>query len=65
MSHQDKMNIDERYKYLRLRAEAYTAASRQERGLLLDEMEQATGLDRKTLNRPTSHRRIERKPRRK
>jgi hypothetical protein len=63
--HQDRMTIDERYKYLRIRSEAYATASRQERGRLLDEMEQVTGLDRKTLIRHMSRRGIERKPRRK
>jgi hypothetical protein len=51
MPTQDKMDIDERFKYLRIMRKRYGAAHREERGRLLDEMEQVTGLDRKTLVR--------------
>jgi hypothetical protein len=64
MPHQDKMTIDERYKYLRIKHEAYTRARRKERSRMLDEMEQVTGLDRKTLIRHMHKHGIERKVRR-
>jgi hypothetical protein len=52
MSTPEQMTIDERYKYLRLMQPRYfKAASRQERSALLDEMEQVTGLHRKSLIR--------------
>lgn len=64
MPNEDKMTIDERFKYLRMQKKRYVQMSRKERTQILDEMEQVTGLDRKTLIRhmngnPT------RKPRRK
>lgn len=65
MPDQDRMDINERYKYLRIKSEAYAAASRKERGRLLDELEQVTGLDRKTLIRHMGRGQIQRKPRRK
>ena len=55
------MTIDERYKYLRIRQRQYGKDGRQECSQILDEMEQVTGLDRKTLARHM-HSRIERKP---
>lgn len=45
----EMMNIDERYKYLRIMRPRYRGASREEKGRLLDEMEQVTGLHRKHL----------------
>jgi IS30 family transposase len=51
MPNSDKMTIDERYKYLRIRQKKYSKAVRLERSRMLDEMEQVTGLDRKTLIR--------------
>jgi len=51
MPTQEKMNLDERLKYLRIMRQRYRQAGRSERGLLLDEMEQVTALDRKTLIR--------------
>ena len=51
MSNEDKMTIDERYKYLRRMKKRYLNASRKERGLLLDEMEAVTELHRKSLLR--------------
>ena len=51
MSTEEKMTIDEKYKYLRRRKKRYVEAGRQERSQLLDEMEEITELDRKTLIR--------------
>jgi hypothetical protein len=50
-----RMNLDERRKYLRVQRVRYVEASRSERGRLLDEMEQVTQLDRKTLIRLMKH----------
>ena len=49
MSSEDKMNIDERRKYLRKMRKRYVKANREERGRLLDEMEAITELRRKYL----------------
>jgi hypothetical protein len=49
MSIEDEMTIDERRKYLRKRQKRYAEADRIEKGRLLDEMEQVTGLHRKHL----------------
>ena len=49
MSIDDEMTIDERRKYLRKRQKQYAKADRIEKGRLLDEMEQVTGLHRKYL----------------
>jgi len=51
MSTEDKMTIDERYKYLRRMRKRYLEASRKERGQLLDEMEAVTEMHRKSLIR--------------
>jgi len=51
MSTEDKMTIEERYKYLRLMKKRYVNTSRKEKGQLLDEMEEVTGLHRKSLVR--------------
>lgn len=51
MSTQEQMTIDERYKYLRLMQSRYLKADRPARSALLDEMEQVTGLHRKSLVR--------------
>ena len=48
---EDKMTIDERYKYLRKMQKRYREASRSERSILLGEMETVTGLHRKSLIR--------------
>lgn len=47
----ERMTIAERYKYLRRMAETYQRASRAERSQLLDHMEVATGLHRRSLVR--------------
>jgi hypothetical protein len=45
------MTIDERYKYLRIMRRQYHSATRKERSQQLDQMEQVTGLHRKSLVR--------------
>ena len=51
MPNEEKMTIDERFKYLRLVRRRYVKSSKRERGLLLDEMEKVTSLHRKSLIR--------------
>lgn len=51
MPSEDRMTIDERFKYLRLMRRRYVHANRKGRGVLLTEMESVTGLHRKTLIR--------------
>jgi hypothetical protein len=51
MPDDDKMSIDERRKYLRLVVRRYAKAKRGEKGYLLTEMEEVTGLHRKSLLR--------------
>ncbi len=51
MPAEDTMTIDERRKYLKRMAPRYRAADRAGRGALLTEMEQVTGLHRKSLTR--------------
>jgi len=60
----DKMNIDERRKYLKLVAPRYAKAGRSERGALLNEMAAVTGLHRKSLLRLMHMSSLERAPRR-
>lgn len=48
---EEQMTVDERRKYLKRRKQAYQEASRGDRGRLLTEMEQVTGLHRKSLLR--------------
>lgn len=64
MPEEEKMTIDERFKYLRLMKRQYLKASRAERGCLLDQMGGMTGLHRKSLIRLMSSS-LKRKPRRK
>ena len=63
MPTEEIMNINERYKYLRIIRPRYLAATRQERGQLLDEMEKITSLERKSLIRLLNGS-LERQPRR-
>lgn len=49
MATQERMNIDERFKYLRMMKERYEPAERKTRSQLLDDMEAMTGLHRKYL----------------
>ena len=60
----DKMTIDERFKYLRIAHQRYAVAGRKERSHLLNDMEAMTGLNRKTLIRRMNGSRV-RKRRRK
>jgi hypothetical protein len=62
MTTEKMMNINERRKYLQIVQPRYLAASRADRGLLLDEMERITGLERKSLIR-LLHGSLERQPR--
>jgi hypothetical protein len=62
MTTEERMTVDERYKYLRKMKTRYVKAGRQERKQLLDEMEQVTELHRKSLIRLLSGP-LERKPR--
>ena len=62
MSNDEKMNVDERRKYLHLVRPRYRRAGRKEKGQFLDEMIAVTGLDRKTLIHLMNGR-LERKPR--
>jgi hypothetical protein len=50
-----QMNIDERFKYLSIQRPRYLASGRTEKGRLLDEMQQVTGLCRKVLIRRMAH----------
>jgi hypothetical protein len=49
MATEEKMNVDERFKFLRLMKEQYGDADRKTKSALLDFMEQMTGLHRKYL----------------
>jgi hypothetical protein len=51
MDSDDKMNIEERFKYLRKMKERYVKANRKEKSLLLTEMQAVTGLHRGSLKR--------------
>jgi len=62
MPDQDAMTINERRKYLRIVQPRYRKADRQGRGVLLDEMQAVTGLERKTLIRLMQGK-LERQPR--
>ena len=63
MPHEERMTIDERYKYLRIQQKRYRKADRSERGRMLDEMGEVTGLDRKTLIRHMRKRTVQRQVR--
>jgi hypothetical protein len=63
MPEDEKMTIDERYKYLRICQRRYRKMDRARRSGLLNEMEGITGLDRKTLIRQMRRRKIERRKR--
>jgi len=51
MSNNERMTIDERYKYFRMMKKRYKQASKQEKGRLLDEMQAMTAQHRKALIR--------------
>lgn len=63
MPTEDQMNVSERRKYLKRMQVRYVAAKRAERGRLLTEMEQVTGLHRKSLTRLMHAGSLERKRR--
>jgi len=63
MPTEDEMSVNERRKYLKRMKERYVAAKREERGRLLSEMEQVTGLHRKSLTRLMHAQSLERKKR--
>ena len=63
MATEDQMSVNERRKYVKLMKARYVAAKREERGRLLSEMEQVTGLHRKSLTRLMQEPRLERKKR--
>jgi hypothetical protein len=63
MPSEEEMTIDERYKYLRIKQKRYVRAKRKERSQMLDEMQQVTGLGRKTLIRHMRRKKIERRAR--
>ncbi len=62
MPDKEKMSVDERRKYLRLVAPRYVRAKRAERGQMLTEMGEVTGLHRKSLLRLMHSRSLERAP---
>ncbi len=51
MPTEDDMTLDERRKYLKRMKPRYVKAKREERSALLSEMEQVTGMQRKSLTR--------------
>src|SRR5690348_620936 len=63
MPTEDAMTVNERRKYLKRMQVRYVAAKRAERGRLLTEMQQVTGLHRKSLTRLMHAQSLERKPR--
>ncbi len=63
MPTEDEMSVSERRKYLKRMKVRYVAAKRQERSQLLTEMQQVTGLHRKSLTRLMHAPGLERKPR--
>jgi hypothetical protein len=63
MPTEDEMSVNERRKYLKRMKGRYVAAKRGERGHLLSEMEQVTGLHRKSLTRLMHAQSLERKKR--
>ena len=63
MPTEDEMNVRERRKYLKRMSLRSVAAKRAERGSLLTEMEQVTGLHRKSLTRLMHAANLERKKR--
>lgn len=63
MPTEDEMSLNERRKYLKRMKARYLQASRRERSQLLSEMEQMTGMHRKSLTRLLHEASLERKPR--
>ena len=65
MPTEDAMTVSERRTYLKRMQTRYAAATRGDRGKLLTEMQQVTGLHRKSLTRLMHATSLERQPRRK
>ena len=65
MPTKEQMTVNERRKYLKLMKVRYVAAKRQERSRLLTEMQEVTGLHRKSLTRLMQRANLERKKRQK
>ena len=65
MPTKEQMTVNERRKYLKLMKVRYVAAKRQERSRLLTEMQEVTGLHRKSLTRLMHTANLERKKRQK
>lgn len=65
MPTEDEMTLNERRKYLKRMKPRYVKAERKERGQLLSEMEQVTGMHRKSLTRLLHASNLERKKRQK
>ena len=63
MPTEDEMTLDERRKYLKRMKLRYMKAKREERSVLLSEMEQVTGMHRKSLTRLLHAQSLERKKR--
>src|SRR5438874_5693717 len=63
MPTEDEMTLDERRKYLKRMKLRYIKAKREERSVLLSEMEQVTGMHRKSLTRLLHAQNLERKKR--
>jgi hypothetical protein len=63
MPNEDEMSIDERRKYLKRMKVRYEKGNRKQRSALLSEMEQVTGLHRKSLTRLLAEASLERKQR--
>ncbi len=63
MPTEDEMTLDERRKYLKRMKLRYIKAKREERSVLLSEMEQVTGMHRKSLTRLLHAQSLERKKR--
>ena len=63
MPNNERMNINERRKYLRLVRSRYVQSGRKERSQLLTEMGEVTGLKRKSLIRLMNLPSLERAPR--
>src|SRR5579885_1180396 len=63
MQTEDEMTINERRKYLKRMKPLYVKANKAERGKLLDQMQEVTGLHRKSLLRLLHASSLARKPR--
>jgi hypothetical protein len=64
MATEDKMTVNERRTYLKVMKSRYLNAKRKERSALLSEMEQVTGMHRKSLTRLLHAKSLQRQKRR-